>query len=131
MVEPAAEGSQDRRRFLKISCGPTEKSGLLAEVSLDAAVNVQDLAVDEIGSLGGQEHGRTGQILGLAPATGGGMAHQEGVERMIGTVSLLLTQRSGLGSFDIAGANAVALDVVSTKLGADVVSIFRPPFAAA
>ena len=80
-----------------------EKSGLLTEIGLDAAVNIQDLTVDEIGSIRTQEHGRTGQILGGAPATGGGTAHQEGVEGMIGTISLLFTQRSGLRRLDVAG----------------------------
>ena len=97
-----------------------ERSGLFAEISLDAAVNVQDLTVDEVGCIGSQEHGGTGKVLGLAPAACGGAAHQEGVEGMIGTIGLLFPQRRGLGGLDVAGTNAVALDVVGAELGADV-----------
>ena len=45
-----------------------QSAGLLADVSEDAAVNVEDQTVDKVGSLGGEEHGRSAQILGFAPA---------------------------------------------------------------
>ena len=45
--------------------------GLLADVSKDAAINVQDQAVDEIGCLGSKEHGRATQIFSLTPAACG------------------------------------------------------------
>ena len=45
---------------------------LLADVGEDAAVNIENQAVDEVGSLGGEEHGGAAQILGLAPALSGG-----------------------------------------------------------
>ena len=73
-----------------------ERSGLFAEISLDAAVNIQDLTVDEVGCIGSQEHGGTGQILRLAPAASGGAAHQEGVEGMVRAIGLLFPQRRGL-----------------------------------
>ena len=41
---------------------------LLADVSQNAAVNVEDQAVDKVGSLGSQEHSGAAQILGFAPA---------------------------------------------------------------
>ena len=41
---------------------------LLADVSQNAAVNVEDQAVDKVGSLGSQEHGGAAQILGLTPS---------------------------------------------------------------
>ena len=50
---------------------------LLADVSEDAAVNVEDQAVDEVGSLGSEEHGGAAQILGLAPALGRGLGDDE------------------------------------------------------
>jgi len=48
--------------------------GLLADVGEDAAVYVEDVAVDEVGGVGGQEHGGSGQVLGVAPAVGGGLS---------------------------------------------------------
>ena len=56
--------------------------GLLADVSQDAAVNVENQAVDEVGSLGGEEDSGAAQILGLAPALSGGLGNDELVERM-------------------------------------------------
>ena len=41
---------------------------LLADVSQNAAVNVEDQAVDKVGSLGSQEH--SGAIIGKAYYTG-------------------------------------------------------------
>ena len=41
---------------------------LLADVSQNAAVNVQDEAVDEVGSGRGEEDGGAAQILSFAPA---------------------------------------------------------------
>ena len=55
---------------------------LLADVSQDAAVNVENQAVDEVGSLGGEEDSGAAQILGLAPALSGGLGNDELVERM-------------------------------------------------
>ena len=49
---------------------------LLADVSQNAAVNVEDQAVDKVGSLGGEEDGGAAQILGLAPALGRGLGNQ-------------------------------------------------------
>ena len=50
---------------------------LLADVSQDAAVNVQDEAVDEVGSGRSQEDSGSAQILGLAPAACGGLGNDE------------------------------------------------------
>ena len=47
---------------------------LLADVGQDAAVHVENVAVDEVGSVGGQEHGRTLQILGGAQRAAGVLA---------------------------------------------------------
>ena len=59
---------------------------LLADVSQDAAVNVENQAVDEVGSLGSEEHGGPAQILGLAPALGRGLGDDELVEGMTAAV---------------------------------------------
>ena len=53
---------------------------LLADVSQDAAVNVQDEAVDEVGSGRSQEDSGSTQILSLAPAACGGLGNDEAVE---------------------------------------------------
>ena len=82
---------------------------LLADVGEDAAVNIKNQAVDEVGSLGGEEYGGAAQILGLAPALGGGLGDDEPVERMTGTIGLDLAQGCGLRGGDVAGSDAVAL----------------------
>lgn len=47
--------------------------GLLADVSQDAAVSVKDLAIDKVGSMGGQEHAGADHVLWGAPAACGGL----------------------------------------------------------
>ena len=42
--------------------------GLLADVSQDAAISVQDLAIDKVGSMGGQEHAGADHVLGGCPS---------------------------------------------------------------
>lgn len=74
----------------------TQSTRLLADVGQDAAVHVEDQAVDEVGSFGSQEDGGAAQVLGFAPAAGRGLGDDELVEGMTGTVGLDLTQRSGL-----------------------------------
>ena len=93
---------------------------LLADVGQDAAVNVQDEAVDEVGSGRGEEDGGAAQILSFAPAACGGLGDDEAVEGVTAAVGLTLAQRCGLRGGDVAGSDAVALDVVSTVLGGDV-----------
>ena len=98
----------------------SKSAGLLADVGEDAAVNVEDQAVDEVGSLGGEEDSGAAQILGLAPALGRGLGNDELVKRMTAAVGLDLTQGCGLRGGDVAGSDAVALDVVLAVLGGDV-----------
>ena len=93
---------------------------LLADVSQDAAVNVENQAVDEVGSLGGEEDSGAAQILGLAPALSGGLGNDELVERMTRAIGLDLAQGRGLRGGDVAGSDAVALDVVLAVLGGNV-----------
>ena len=45
----------------------TQSPRLLADVGQDAAVNVQDQAVDEVGSLGGEEDSGAAQVFARAP----------------------------------------------------------------
>ena len=66
---------------------------LLADVSQDAAVNVEDQAVDKVGSLGSEEHGGAAQILGFAPALGRGLGNDELVKRMTAAVGLDLGRK--------------------------------------
>ena len=70
--------------------------GLLADVSQDAAISVQDLAVDKVGSMGGQEHAGAHHVLGGAPAACGGLGADEGIEGMAAAIGLDLAQGSGL-----------------------------------
>mgnify|MGYP006911665306 CR=1 FL=1 len=93
---------------------------LLADVSEDAAVNVQDQAVDEVGSLGCEEDSGSAQIVCIAPAASGGLGDDELIEGMAAAVRLDLAQGCGLRGSDVAGSNAVALDVVLAVLGSDV-----------
>src|SRR5699024_5368561 len=88
--------------------------GLMAQVGQDAAVGIEDLAVDEVGGVRRQKDAGAHHILGLAPAAGRGLGDDEGVEGAAAAVGLALTQRRGLGGGDVAGAHAVALDVVPT-----------------
>ena len=90
-------------------------SRLLADIGQDSAVHVQNMAVDKIGGGGGQEHRRTAQVGGLAPTVGGGFRQDELVEGVLGAVGLHLAQRRGLRRGDIAGADAVALDVIPLR----------------
>ena len=78
------------------------------------------MAVDEVGSVGGQEHGGSLQIIGCTPAGGGGFGNDELIEGMPASVGLPLAQGRGLRRFDIARPDAVALDVVRAVFGADV-----------
>ena len=93
---------------------------LLADVSQDAAVNVEDQTVDKVGCLGSEEHGWAAQILGFAPALGRGLGNDELVKRMTAAIGLDLAQGCGLRGGDVAGSDAVALDVVLAVLGGDV-----------
>ena len=70
--------------------------GLLADVSQDAAISVQDLAIDKVGSMGGQEHAGADHVLGGAPAACGGLGGDELVEGVTAAVRLGLAQGSGL-----------------------------------
>src|SRR5699024_8762763 len=117
--------SSARREKRKNPRGPDGRggcgaSGLLADVGQDAAVDVQDVAVDEVGRVGGEEYGRAHEVLRGAPARGGRLGDDELVERMAAAVGLALAQRRGLRRLDVARADAVALDVVLAVLGADV-----------
>src|SRR5882672_9965462 len=66
-----------------------------------AAIDVDDLAVDEIGGGRGQEHGGAAQLVRMAPARGRGAALDEGVELRI------VHQRAVQLGGEIAGADAV------------------------
>ena len=74
----------------------TQSTRLLADVGQDAAVNVQNQAVDEIGSFRCQEDSGAAQVLGVAPACSGSLGNDELVKRMAAAVRLGLAQGSGL-----------------------------------
>ena len=64
---------------------------LLADIGQDTAVNVQNMSVDEVGRVGSQEHGRSLQILGLAPASGRRLRDDELIKGMTAASGLDLT----------------------------------------
>ena len=78
------------------------------------------VAVDRVGGMGGQEHGRAAEFARVEPAAGRGLRADEAVEGMAAAVGLAFAERGGLRRGDVAGADAVALDVVFTVLGADI-----------
>ena len=76
-----------------------KESGLLADVSQDAAVHVEHVAVDEVGSVGGEEHGGALQVIGRAPAGGRGFGNDELIEGMAAAVWLALAQGGRSAAF--------------------------------
>ena len=74
----------------------TQSTRLLADVGQNAAVHIQDQAVDKVRGLRCQEHSGSAQILGLAPAACGGLGNDELVEGVTAAVRLGLAQGSGL-----------------------------------
>ena len=71
---------------------PAHPLGLLANVRQNAAIHIEDVAVDEVGRIGSEEHRRSLQILGLAPARGRSLGDDELVKRMTAAVRLTLAQ---------------------------------------
>lgn len=51
--------------------------GLLADVSQDAAISVQDLAIDKVGSVGSQEHAGADHVLGVPQRPAGVLAQMK------------------------------------------------------
>ena len=70
--------------------------------------------------MGGQKDAGADHIFRVAPASRRGLGGDELVEGVTAASGLDLTQRGGLGGGDVAGAHAVALDVVLAVLGGDV-----------
>lgn len=61
---------------------PNCLSRLFADVSQNTTVDVQHVAVDEVGSVGSQEYGRSHQIFRCSPAGSRCLGYDEGIERM-------------------------------------------------
>lgn len=66
--------------------------GLTAQVSQNTAVGVEDLAIDKVRGMRGQEHGRAYHILCLTPAACRGLSQDELVKGMAAAIGLGLTQ---------------------------------------
>lgn len=90
--------------------------GLLADVSQNTTISVQDLAVDKVGSMGGQEHAGANHVLGGAPAACGGLGADEGIEGMAAAIGLDLAQGSGLSGGNVAGPMPCAPPVTKATL---------------
>ena len=93
---------------------------LLADVGEDAAVHIQHMAVDEVGSVAGKEHRRTHKVLRGAPPRRRRLCDDELVERVAASVRLALPQRRRLRRLDVSRPDAVALDVVFAVLAGNV-----------
>ena len=102
--------SRKTRHPLSYGCLP-KSSGLFADIGQNPAVHIKHMAVHEIGSIGSQKYRRPLQILRLAPSGRGSLGDNELIERMPAAVWLQLAQRRGLGRGNIAGPDAVALDI--------------------
>ena len=111
-------------------CAPTRRweriffsricSGLSADIGQHAAVHIENVAVDKVGCIRSQEHGRTHQIFRLAPASSRCASHNELIKGMTAAVALPLPQGCGLLRGNVTRANAVALNVLSAKLREDI-----------
>ena len=93
---------------------------LFANIRQNTAVHIQHMAVDKVAGRAGQEYRRTHEILGAAPAVGGGFGADEAVKGVTAAVGLAFAQRGGLGRGDIARADAVALNVILAVFGSNV-----------
>ena len=92
------------RRFNAVLRKLCLSRGLLAEVSLNTAVNVEYLTVYEIRCLGSKEYCRACKILGIAPTACGSLGiGDEAIEGMLTAISLRLTKGCGLGSSNVDG----------------------------
>ena len=107
-------------------------SGLLADISEDTAVDIEDMTVDEIAGLGGEEHSRTLEIFGSAPACGRSLRDDEAVERMTASVGLI-SRRGAVCSVAIYPGPMPLHCMLCSPYSEQMlrVSILRPPFAAA
>ena len=93
---------------------------LLADVGEDTAVHIQHMAVDEVGSVAGQEHRRAHKVLRGTPPRRRRLCDDELVERVVTSVRLALPQRRRLRRLDVSRPDAVALDVVFAVLAGNV-----------
>ena len=67
------------------------KSGLLADVGKDTAIDIQHVTIDSVRSMRCQEDGRTTQLLRIEPASGRCLGADEAIERVTAAIGLLLT----------------------------------------
>ena len=70
---------------------PAHPLGLLANVRQNAAIHIEDVAVDEVGRVRRKEHCRAAQIRRVAPALGRCLGDDELVKRVTGAVRLALS----------------------------------------
>ena len=94
--------------------------GLFSDVSQDTAVYVKYMSVYEVGSIGCQEYSRSLQICGVSPTCGRSLCNNELIEGMSASIRLDFTQGRSLGCGNIAGPNAVALNVVFAIFGCNI-----------
>ncbi len=93
---------------------------LFADVGEDTAIDIEDMAVDSVGSMGSEEDSGSAEFFGFEPASRGCLGADEYIEGMTAAIGLVFAQRRGLRGSDIARSDTVALDVVCTVLGADI-----------
>src|SRR5574344_1262269 len=95
---------------------------LFADVSQNITIHIEDVTVHGIRSMRSQEHSGATQLFRVKPTPCRSLGTDERIERMATAISLTFTQWSRLRSGDVAGTNAVALDVVFAILRTDVAS---------
>src|SRR5690606_36092442 len=81
-----------------------------SEAGGDAAVDIEDVAVDEAGRVGGEEDRGACQFLDVAPAAGRRAVGEPARKRLVGD------ERGVQFRLEIAGADAVDLDAVAAPV---------------
>jgi hypothetical protein len=89
---------------------------LFANVSKNTSIDIKDVTVDCIGSMGCKEYSGATELLWIEPTSGWSLGTDEAVEGVTAAIGLTLAERCGLWSCDVTWANAVALDIVLAVL---------------
>ena len=89
---------------------------LLAYISEDTAIDIENVTIHGIGGFGGEEDSGTCEFLRIEPTASRSLGADEAIKGMTTAIWLTLAQRSCLRSSNITRANAIALDVVLAVL---------------
>ena len=64
------------------TCSIVFECGVLTDVSQNAAVDVENVSVDEVGGIGSEEYSRTHEVFGRTPAACRSLGDDELIEGM-------------------------------------------------